>query len=538
MENLEKVCYYFHIKERDVAMYTVLIVDKKKQMFHVYKHMLHWEKYQFEVISYTDSEQDALAYYHEYRHDLIISDTVLREGNGLSLLKELKKYSPSCHVILCSYDDDFEMIRAAWRHGCMDYLHKGRLKNSQLIENLEWINQRYKQHYLEMNAQWRSELQRLLGLIRDRQPIQHDDLYLLLKRPELSVLVGHYRILYFRMDNTKETFFLQKHQDREQLYASLKQDIEAECLVLPKPHAYLFSKMHSGMLILPNTSAQDCRRYAHNLIERIQLTHQIHVSIFISGACKGYEMFYKTYEQYTDSLFARFYAGDQSVIELEKLPTFQPLPASFTYKEQILHLLEESNFKAVLPRFQQLCEQVKKEEIVPEQVIEYCKALIAAIEKLALRKGIDKNAQLFEHMYATFVRIETYQMLTSYMTQMIQELLQWIQSSSLLHYNETVLDIIRYVGDHIDEKITLEDISKAIGKTAIHISRIFKKQMNQNLIYYINSCKMKRAVELMEDKERKLKDIAEAVGIEDQLYFNKVFRKFYHMSPRDYRKGL
>lgn len=520
-------------------MYTVLIVDKKKQMFHVYKNMLHWEKYQFEVISYTDNELDALSYYHEYRHDLIITDTILKEGSGISLLQELKQYSPRCNVIVCSYEDDFETIRKAWRAGCMDYLHKRTLKNSQLIENLEWINQRYEQHYHEMKAQWRNELQRLLGLLRDRQPIQHDELYLLLKRPELNVLVGHYRILYFRMDNAKETFFLQKHQDRDQLYDELKQDIEAECLSLPMPHAYLFSKMHAGMIILPNTAVAVCSQYAKNLIERIQLTHQISVSIFISKPCKGYEQFYESYMEYTDSLFARFYQGDQSVVELEKLPQFQSLQACpITYKEQFLHLIEEANFKEIIPRLQLLLQFFQDEWIIPEEAIEYCKLIIATIEKWILKKGIDRNIQLFEQIYATFIRIETYQLLKRYMMQMIQELLQWIQSSALLQYNDTVLDIIQYVNAHISEKITLEDISKAIHKTPIHISRCFKKQMNQNLIHYINACKMKKAVELMENKELKVKEIAEAVGMDDQLYFNKVFRRFYQISPREYRKRM
>ena len=36
----------------------------------------------------------------------------------------------------------------------------------------------------------------------------------------------------------------------------------------------------------------------------------------------------------------------------------------------------------------------------------------------------------------------------------------------------------------------------------------------------------------------KIKDIAEAVGMKDQLYFNKVFRRFYQESPRTYRSKL
>ena len=33
----------------------------------------------------------------------------------------------------------------------------------------------------------------------------------------------------------------------------------------------------------------------------------------------------------------------------------------------------------------------------------------------------------------------------------------------------------------------------------------------------------------------KIKDVAEAVGFEDQLYFNKVFKKIIGISPSKYR---
>ena len=42
----------------------------------------------------------------------------------------------------------------------------------------------------------------------------------------------------------------------------------------------------------------------------------------------------------------------------------------------------------------------------------------------------------------------------------------------------------------------------------------------------------------MHDRTRKIKDVAAMVGISDQLYFNKVFKKYYHLSPREYRKRI
>lgn len=43
-------------------------------------------------------------------------------------------------------------------------------------------------------------------------------------------------------------------------------------------------------------------------------------------------------------------------------------------------------------------------------------------------------------------------------------------------------------------------------------------------------------MELLEDPNMTIKKVANMVGINDQFYFNKVFKKFYHVSPSEYRK--
>lgn len=115
-------------------MYSVMIVDKRKQMYTIYRDMIPWQQYQFEIISYCDSESQAMEHFCEHRHDLVITDIRLRSGDGISLLRQLKACSPDCHVIVCSNDSDMQTVRSAWRSGCMDYLERGMFSGAQLIE--------------------------------------------------------------------------------------------------------------------------------------------------------------------------------------------------------------------------------------------------------------------------------------------------------------------------------------------------------------------------------------------------------------------
>ena len=48
-------------------MYSVMIVDKHKQMYSMYRDLIPWQKYQFDIISYCDSEAQAMEHFCEYR---------------------------------------------------------------------------------------------------------------------------------------------------------------------------------------------------------------------------------------------------------------------------------------------------------------------------------------------------------------------------------------------------------------------------------------------------------------------------------------
>ncbi len=72
-------------------MLDVLLVESSKAMVQVYKKMIPWKMYGFTIASVCDSEQQAISYFGEYSYALVICDLQLRQGDGLSLIRKLKK---------------------------------------------------------------------------------------------------------------------------------------------------------------------------------------------------------------------------------------------------------------------------------------------------------------------------------------------------------------------------------------------------------------------------------------------------------------
>lgn len=516
-------------------MYSVMIVDKHKQMYSMYRDLIPWQKYQFDIISYCDSEAQAMEHFCEYRHDLIITDVGLRSGDGISLLRHLKACSPGCHVIICSNEHDMDTVRSAWRSGCMDYLERDASCAERLIENIEMI--RDSKDTTIKGEGWRAELERQLGLIRDGETVDRAALIPLLQHRELAILQGRYRLLCFRMDNVQKTFASGLFNDRRRLKRELAQVIDS---VMQEycPYTLLFSKAHSGVIVTGQMENDEAVRCGKLLSEHFKSTLPLTVSLSISSPCEGVQDFINTYIGYAKHHYDRFYYGDGCVMKRDEI-RFRSLDfAGIRYKETFVKLAGASDFTNCRELITTMLKEMKEQQIDPMDVVYYCRSIVYAVDQQLLTHTGGKRSLMLGRMQKVFERTETVTQLQEDFNEIMKDAEAWSFNYAGGTYSRTVQDIIQYVDMHLAEKITLDQIAESVQRTPIHISRIFKKQTGENLMQYINRKKMDHAAKLMELPHLKIKDIAEAVGMKDQLYFNKVFRRFYQESPRAYRSKL
>lgn len=102
-------------------------------------------------------------------------------------------------------------------------------------------------------------------------------------------------------------------------------------------------------------------------------------------------------------------------------------------------------------------------------------------------------------------------------------------------YKKEVVECIRYIQNHYHEKFTLADLSASIGMSENYLCKIFKDDTGTSIIQYTHILRMEKAANLILENNLFLWEIAEAVGISDQFYFNRLFKKIYGMTPSQYR---
>lgn len=93
----------------------------------------------------------------------------------------------------------------------------------------------------------------------------------------------------------------------------------------------------------------------------------------------------------------------------------------------------------------------------------------------------------------------------------------------------------RYVESHILERVLVQDVATTIGITPNYLSSLFKKQLGQNFMDYVNATKIKHSCSLLRDGKHLVYEVSHMLGYDNAYYFTKVFKRYMNMTPTEYQ---
>ena len=97
--------------------------------------------------------------------------------------------------------------------------------------------------------------------------------------------------------------------------------------------------------------------------------------------------------------------------------------------------------------------------------------------------------------------------------------------------------ITTYVENHSQEDLSVEQLAAQVHLSSGYFSRIFKKQMGQSVMEYVNLVRLKNAFELLTNTKYNLQVISDKSGFPNIKSFRMMFKKIYGKTPLQYRKG-
>ena len=139
-----------------------------------------------------------------------------------------------------------------------------------------------------------------------------------------------------------------------------------------------------------------------------------------------------------------------------------------------------------------------------------------------------------------FIRKQGYLLESSILLQqIIYEVFENITNKDFMFKNSKRLEIlIDYIENNYKTKIGTDALCSIINVKSTYLNHIFKELLGEKPMDYINKYRINKAKELLYSTNTKIKDISNEVGIVDQYYFAKLFKKYEHISPTKFRTLL
>ena len=109
---------------------------------------------------------------------------------------------------------------------------------------------------------------------------------------------------------------------------------------------------------------------------------------------------------------------------------------------------------------------------------------------------------------------------------------------SKMYSNETVINIIEYIDNNINKKITIDNLVNEFHFNRYYIMKLFKKELNISIVNYINNIRILNSLIQLQTTKDSILKIALDNGFYSQEYYSEIFSKIIGISPQKYRTIL
>lgn len=445
--------------------------------------------------------------------DIIITDIEMPGMSGTQMLKELKQKGMTPYVIVLTSHENFQYVRDSFQYGSAEYILKTEMNQDSLREALAKAKSVIMQRITDDENRSDESARKLIRSVLKEQALagityktlRDREIYL-----ENDLLIA---IDIYSPDDLGP----------REIRALLAQDTSlyhVKYIGYAEGYTMLLANLHEGHSF-------------HKLVERYD-------KIFkdIRGAL-GFSDIKSSVSELSDAIreaHARcslaFYEVDRKIFWNHQ-PGIQKLPQMDHWRASFSKELFAQHFEIVISMKDQILQEIKEKK--PTNLAEV-KKLARFLTTTLLYFTLDTTDDLEKKVEEVGEKVEsaaTVDEMIGVIQQVYVPFQQRINKNKT--YSETVQKIVSYIHTNYGDKITLASAAAYVSFSPEHTSRIFVKETGMNFVTYLNNVRMKHAVELLEQSNKRIYEIAEEVGYPSVSYFSTVFKKTFDVTPNEYQ---
>ncbi|WP_248930722.1 response regulator transcription factor [Paenibacillus hamazuiensis] len=531
-------------------MLKVLIVDDEALVRVGIQSCIQWEKYDMEFVGQAEDGMQALSLIDTTKPDIVLTDILMPNMTGLELIEHLSVHYPHIKTIVLSCHNEMDAVKRAMKLGAEDYILKLSMKPDSLLELLLKVKGQVENERLqkEVKITFESSLRANKQVIKNNlykkliggsiTPAEFEKESAIMQVPlgfgQMLVIYGQIDDYYYAPTRSrlKDSHLLSvsflnilKEGVAENAKGSFAELSEGEYLILldASGHTALSDTQLTGLLQKINASL---KRYLN-----------ITVTFSVGGRAAGLRDVPGLYSKAKYTAEYRFYHGNESIFFARKMPDFIDKEVIFDMEEEKL-LIEyigandDEGVRAVIDRFfNSLLSGSKYHPLRIKtavlNVLYIFKKVFKPYEDSLFPVQDDANSKWTETILEAETLMDIRKTVDEYVAGMMRSMLI-IKGQGT---RTEIAGIKRYVFENIDKNITLDDAAKFSNMSRSYFSYIFKKAIGESFTNFVNRTKMEKARELILKQNLKVYEAAEKVGIKDEAYFSKLFKKFIGVNP-------
>lgn len=486
----------------------------------------------------ADGEEGLEMIYRE-KPDIVLTDICMPGLSGLEMIEQAQKAFPDIVYIVFSGFNEFKYVQKAMGMGVLDYLEKPvTVTDLKRALNRAQKMVEYKRSYVEMKNR-ENEVNKVFveqlfyKLLHRPQDMEEATLKELAELDETLAYITELVVCCVGEVHHKP--------DSEEAYRQLLQQLTFSMLKEERIRFFTVAEEQNIYFVYLNESCMSFPFY-----EKISEIKEEMAEAGIEFAAGLSNIHGSIYEVRTALMEAKNALTYAAFMDEELVVTNEAVQYQHCSPIGILdsHRSVELNFR--LGNYSETREQIEahlsllKGNILPPEILrQECMEMINLMRNLYREKRKDRELYLEKGLFDELWNLTSASKILDWTRIKITDIISRAENEEqelAEEKNNTVERLKTYINEHYAEGITLEILADLVHMNAAYVSILFKREEGISYSNYLTDIRMEHAGKLLE-KGEKAKDVCEKVGYFDYRYFNRVFKKYYHMTPDTYKKS-
>lgn len=289
-------------------------------------------------------------------------------------------------------------------------------------------------------------------------------------------------------------------------------------------------------------NTMEARSFGEDFMAYVEVQFRRTISVSMGEYYDHFQDIRKSYLESAGLISCKILMGHNALITSNDVGAWDSgrLLEVFESVDAVQETVKQVNAEKTGIVLEELFKRAARCNLSKEMMVQLCLQVILKALRTAADSSLNEQFQT-EHE-AVFIRLQQcetlYEMrmvLSSLMTELIQSLQE--KRSSKKKSSELIESVLSYITEHYAQSdISVNYLADRFSISPNYLSKLFKEYTFSNFVDYLIEVRMKAAHRLLLETPMKLNDIAEQVGYTNFSSFLRNFKKYYGMTPTEYRQ--